>query len=148
GVFTGSPKFSNNDYYTSNKFEDDRNNFTGTLAQWQGKGYDAGSTYNAGSEPLSGDINHDGRINIDDYMVIDDAFPQGQAGAWWQADANLDGSLDTDDYVVIDTQAGAAQTASAAVMGTANAAVSPVIAQTFTVAQKTDDVSDVVLATL
>ena len=152
GVFTGAPKFSNNHYYTSNKFEDDRINFTGSLAQWQSKGYDAGSTYAATAAPLTGDINHDGLVNIDDYMVIDIQYPAGNSGAWWQADANLDGSLDTDDYVVIDANQLALATAPSSVTAApvqANAAVSsPSLSRTAQLTDNTPDASDLTPPTL
>jgi putative cofactor-binding repeat protein len=101
GALSDTPKFSNNDYYNSNNFSDDRSAFYGTLAKWQAKGLDAGSTYTAGAAPLSADFNGDGKVNIDDYTVIDLAYANPK-GDYWVADATLDGKLNTDDYAVID----------------------------------------------
>jgi hypothetical protein len=120
GALSDTPKFSNNDYYNSNNFSDDRSAFYGTLTKWQAKGLDAGSTYTAGAAPLSADFNHDGRINVDDYTIIDLSIANPKS-AYWLADANLDGKLNVDDYTVIDVavaQQGAASGATASSLNT------------------------------
>jgi parallel beta-helix repeat protein len=138
GVFTGTPKFSNNDYYTSNRFEDDRSNFSGTLSQWQAKGLDAGSTYTAGAAPLSGDVSHDGKLNIRDYVILDSQLPLGKTGSWWTADANLDGTISALDYIVLDSQM--PDVAQVHAMTTDSAAVA---AERANAASSTDDASQV-----